>query len=40
VGLAVSKAIVDAHDGRIAYHRGSNGQGASFTLEFTRLTVR
>jgi signal transduction histidine kinase len=40
VGLSVSKAIVDAHDGRIAYHRGSNGQGASFTLEFTRLTVR
>ncbi len=40
VGLAVSKAIVDAHDGRIAYHRASSGQGASFTLEFTRLTVR
>jgi signal transduction histidine kinase len=40
VGLAVAKAVVDAHDGRIAYHRGSNGQGASFTLEFTRLTVR
>ena len=40
VGLAVSKAVVDAHDGRIAYHRPSGTQGASFTLEFTRLTVR
>lgn len=40
VGLAASKAIVETHDGRIAYHRGSNGQGAAFTLEFTRLTVR
>ena len=40
VGLSVSKAIVDAHDGRIAYHRPSGTQGASFTLEFTRLTVR
>jgi two-component system, NtrC family, sensor histidine kinase HydH len=40
VGLAVTKAIVDTHDGRIAYHRGSGGQGASFTLDFTRLTVR
>jgi len=40
VGLAVSKAVMDAHDGRIAYHRASGGQGASFTLEFTRLTVR
>jgi len=39
VGLAVTKSIVDAHDGRIAYHR-ANGQGGSFTLEFTRLTVR
>ena len=40
VGLAVSKAVVDAHEGRIAYHRASGGQGASFTLEFTRLSVR
>ena len=40
VGLAVTKAAIDAHDGRITYHRGSGGQGASFTAEFTRLTVR
>jgi signal transduction histidine kinase len=40
VGLAVTKAAIDAHDGRIVYHRGSNGQGASFTAEFTRLNVR
>lgn len=40
VGLAVTKAAIDAHDGRIVYHRGSGGQGASFTAEFTRLTVR
>jgi two-component system sensor histidine kinase HydH len=40
IGLAVSKAIIDAHDGRIAYHRAGSGQGASFTLDFTRLTVR
>jgi two-component system sensor histidine kinase HydH len=40
VGLAVTKAAIDAHDARIVYHRGSNGQGASFTAEFTRLNVR
>ena len=40
VGLAVTKAAIDLHDGRIVYHRGSNGQGASFTAEFTRLNVR
>jgi len=40
VGLAVTKAAVDAHDGRIVYHRASGGQGACFTAEFTRLTVR
>lgn len=40
VGLAVTKSVVDAHDGRIAYHRASGGQGGSFTLEFTRVTVR
>lgn len=40
VGLAVTKAAIDAHDGRIVYHRGSGGQGASFTAEFTRLSVR
>jgi signal transduction histidine kinase len=40
VGLAATKAVIDAHDGRIVYHRGSNGQGASFTAEFTRLNVR
>ncbi|HZI78762.1 MAG TPA: HAMP domain-containing sensor histidine kinase [Vicinamibacterales bacterium] len=40
IGLAVTKAAIDAHDGRIAYHRASGGQGACFTAEFTRLTVR
>jgi signal transduction histidine kinase len=40
VGLAVTKAAMDAHDGRIVYHRASGGQGACFTTEFTRLTVR
>jgi signal transduction histidine kinase len=40
IGLAVTKAAIDAHDGRIVYHRGTGGQGASFTAEFTRLTVR
>jgi two-component system sensor histidine kinase HydH len=40
IGLAVTKAAIDAHDGRIVYHRGSGGQGASFTAEFTRLTNR
>ncbi|HEV8394177.1 MAG TPA: HAMP domain-containing sensor histidine kinase [Vicinamibacterales bacterium] len=40
VGLAVVKAAIDAHDGRIVYHRASGGQGACFTAEFTRLTVR
>jgi signal transduction histidine kinase len=37
VGLAVTKAAIDAHDGRIVYHRGTGGQGATFTAEFTRL---
>jgi signal transduction histidine kinase len=40
VGLAVTKAAIDAHDGHIVYHRASSGQGACFTTEFTRLTVR
>jgi two-component system, NtrC family, sensor histidine kinase HydH len=40
VGLVVTKAAIDAHDGRIVYHRGNGGQGATFTAEFTRLTVR
>ena len=40
VGLAVTKAAIDAHDGRIVYHRGPGNQGASFTAEFTRLNVR
>lgn len=40
VGLAVTKAAIDAHDGRIVYHRASGGQGACFTAEFTRLTAR
>ena len=40
VGLAVTKAAIDAHDGRIVYHRASGGQGACFTTEFTRLAVR
>ena len=40
IGLAVAKAAIDAHDGRIVYHRASGGQGASFTTEFTRLTIR
>jgi two-component system, NtrC family, sensor histidine kinase HydH len=40
IGLAVTKAAVDAHDGRIVYHRGSGGQGACFTAEFTRLPNR
>lgn len=40
IGLAVTKAAIDAHDGRISHHRGSGGQGASFTVDFTRLTIR
>ena len=40
VGLAVTKAAIDAHDGRIVYHRASGGQGACFTAEFTRLSNR
>ena len=40
VGLAVTKAAIDAHDGRIVYHRASSGQGACFTAEFTRLPNR
>jgi signal transduction histidine kinase len=40
VGLAVAKAAIDAHEGRIVYHRASGGHGASFTAEFPRLTVR
>ena len=40
IGLAVTKAAIDAHDGRIVYHRASGGQGACFTAEFTRLVAR
>jgi signal transduction histidine kinase len=40
IGLAVAKAAIDAHDGRIVYHRASGGPGACFTAEFTRLAVR
>jgi signal transduction histidine kinase len=40
VGLSVTKSVVDAHDGRIAYHRAGSGPGGAFTLEFTRITVR
>jgi signal transduction histidine kinase len=40
IGLAVTKAAIDAHDARIVYHRGTGGQGASFTAEFTRLPNR
>ena len=40
IGLAVTKAAIDAHDGRIVYHRASGGQGACFTAEFTRLAAR
>jgi signal transduction histidine kinase len=40
IGLAVTKAAIDAHDGRIVYHRGSGGSGATFTAEFTRLPSR
>ena len=40
IGLAVTKAAIDAHEGRIAYHRASGGQGACFTAEFTRLVAR
>ena len=40
IGLAVTKAAIDAHDGRIVYHRASGGQGACFTAEFTRLSNR
>jgi signal transduction histidine kinase len=40
IGLAVTKAAIDAHEGRIVYHRGSGGPGASFTAEFTRIAVR
>jgi len=40
IGLSVTKAAIDAHDGRIVYHRASGGQGACFTTEFTRLTIR
>jgi two-component system sensor histidine kinase HydH len=40
IGLAVTKAAIDAHDARIVYHRGTSGQGASFTAEFTRLHNR
>jgi signal transduction histidine kinase len=40
VGLAVAKAAIDAHEGRIVYHRVSGGPGASFTAEFPRLTIR
>ena len=36
----VTKAAIDAHDGRIVYHRASGGQGACFTAEFTRLVAR
>ena len=40
VGLAVAKTAMDAHDARIVYHRGTGGQGGSFTVEFTRLPAR
>ena len=40
VGLAVTKAAIDAHDARIVYHRGTGGQAASYTAEFTRLPAR
>ena len=36
VGLAATRAIVEAHKGRIVYHRAVDGPGACFTMEFPR----
>ncbi len=36
IGLAATRAIVEAHKGRIVYHRAVDGPGACFTLEFPR----
>ncbi|HWP40630.1 MAG TPA: ATP-binding protein, partial [Tepidisphaeraceae bacterium] len=33
LGLAIARAIVDAHDGQIAAHSAGKGQGATFTVE-------
>lgn len=34
IGLHVTRATVEAHGGRITYHRGDAGAGASFTMVF------
>jgi signal transduction histidine kinase len=36
IGLAATRAIVEAHKGRIVYHRAVDGTGACFTMEFPR----
>jgi signal transduction histidine kinase len=40
VGLAVTKTIVDVHEGRIAYDQLPSGEGVSFTLDFPRRAGR
>jgi signal transduction histidine kinase len=34
IGLHVTRATVEAHGGRINYHRGEGGTGATFTIAF------
>jgi CheY-like chemotaxis protein len=37
LGLAISRAVVDAHDGRLAVASAGKGRGATFTVELTAV---